>query len=654
MTRKNMMSAWCFLLLTLGIFGLVYNPSFGIPNVGPFIVPGVSVHAHNTNGFGSQYANTNTTGQYLMNRTLTDVGIYTVEASANGYVKANVNTTVSSLSDIRTVDIVLNRSGIIEGKIFGKDGHTVVGAVVTLYQESSPYFPVDETRTDANGMYYFATDVETGVYYVRVSFDFSTLFGWYQDAPYLANGYVEGKSQNIVATQGVINVAPDVFLNQSGVITGTVKDGLGHPIANATVSASTYVYPSSYYISTIADSNGVYRISYDVVNGTYTVTPNASGFVGDSADVVATQTGTVTQDFTMLKTATLTGNVWRKSDNKPVPEVHISLLDDQFKYFGYDTTNATGSYAINDGLGPGNYTVTAELGGTTVNTTRITLAAGESKTLDFKIDAYFISGIVYANVTGGSTLPYPNVQLTFSDPTPADGSTEGDGNGNYVLVLPIVPGTGGSTYNGNFTVSAFDYNTTIVNANIVIGTDISNEDFALPKSPPPPPHPPSATIEGTIYGNSGPDLPFSYQWWHLSDSTYGYQFMVGLNTSSHIDFVFPSLSTKSIYISVWGPEGTTGQMTIWIPNAIYQGSFSVTSSPGPNPTMGTVSSNGTYWIVPMTYGHSSKYIFVQSTNAIPEFQAPIALMTVLLSIALAAFLQKRRRFQANWQEQTSQ
>ena len=56
MTRKNIMSALCSLLLTLGIFGLVYSPSFGIQNVGPFIVPGASVNAHNTNGFGSQYA----------------------------------------------------------------------------------------------------------------------------------------------------------------------------------------------------------------------------------------------------------------------------------------------------------------------------------------------------------------------------------------------------------------------------------------------------------------------------------------------------------------------------------------------------------------------------------------------------------------------
>ncbi len=653
MTKKNMLSALGFLLLTLEIFGLAYSPSFGAQNLITYTVPGADVHAYNTNGIGDQYATTNASGQYLMNSTLTDIGNYTVEASANGYITANVNTTISSLSNQKTIDIILNRSAIIEGKVQGQNGHPVVGAYVALYMNGS-YSQIDQTQTDANGMYYFATDVTAGVYYVTISFNFPTThYGLpYQDAPYLANGYVEGNSQNIVATQGNITLAPTVILNQSGIIKGTVKDGLGHAIANATVSAYTFS-PSYYSITTEADSNGVYRISYNVVNGTYTVTPSASGFVGASVHVVATQTGTVTQNLTMLKTATLTGNVWRKSDNKPVPKVDISLYDDSFTYFGSGITNATGSYAIKDGLGPGNYTVTAYLGGTTVNTTRVTLAAGENETLDFKVDAYFISGVVYANVTGGSRLAYPDVQLEFSNPTPRGGSTSGDANGNYVLALPIVSGTSGNTYSGNFTVSAYGYNTTIVNAGIVIGTDITNQNFVLLKSPPPPPPSSSATIKGTIYGNSGLPLPFSYQWWHLSDS--GYNFMVGLNASSYVDFVFSSLSTKSIIISVWGPEGTTGQMTIWIPNAIYQGTFTVTSSPGPNPTMGTPTYNGTsgYWAIPITYGHSSKDIIVQSTSAVPEFQAPIALMTVLLllSIALAVLLQKRRRFQVNQQDQ---
>jgi hypothetical protein len=265
------------------------------------------------------------------------------------------------------------------------------------------------------------------------------------------------------------------------------------------------------------------------------------------------------------------------------------------------------------------------------------------------INAYFISGTVYANYTGGPRLSYPDVQWRFSIPYLVGGSTSGDVNGTYVLVLPVVTGTSGFSSGGNFTVSASGYNTTIVPANVTIGNGLT-KDFVLLKSPPPPPPPPSATIMGTILGNAGPELPFSYEWWHLSEN--GYQFMVGFNTSSYIDFVFSSLSTKSILVSVWGPEGITGQMTIWIPDAILQGPFSVTSIPGPNPTMGTQTDNGTYTSVSITYGLSSKTIVFTSTGVIPEFQGPMALIAILFATALAVFLQKRLRVRVNQQKYT--
>jgi hypothetical protein len=267
------------------------------------------------------------------------------------------------------------------------------------------------------------------------------------------------------------------------------------------------------------------------------------------------------------------------------------------------------------------------------------------------INAYFISGTVYANYTGGPRLSYPDVQWKFSIPYLVGGSTSGDVNGTYVLVLPVVTGTSGFLSGGNFTVSASGYNTTIVPANITIGNDLP-KDFVLLKSPPPPPPPPSATIMGTILGNAGPELPFSYEWWHLSEN--GYQFMVGFNTSSYIDFVFSSLSTKSILVSVWGPEGTTGQMTIWIPDAIFQMPFSVTSIPGPSPTMGTQTDNGTYTSVSITYGLSSKTIVFTSTGVIPEFPDSIALMIVLFSVALAILLQKKLRVKTNQQKHAIQ
>ena len=651
MTKKKILLTIGALLLSLEILVLAWSPSLGFGAPVTYPIPEAEVHAHNITGFfGGEYDSTNSSGGYFMNSSLTEVGTYGVDASANGYIAASMNTTIASLSDKNIVNIVLNRSGIIEGKILGQSGHPVIGAYVDLYSNSSLVY-IDETQTDSNGMYYFATNVATGAYYIKVSFEFPTYYVAYQDNPYLQNGYVQGQSGIIMATQGAVTVAPNLILNSSGIITGYVKDDLGNPIPNATVSGSMFAYPNDYFVSAITDSNGLYRISYNVINGTYTLTPSFTPifelYVAGETMVNATQTGTVIQNFTMFKTATISGQVWRTSDDKPVPDVVISTVDDTFTYFGSATTATNGSYSINDGQGPGNYTVTVSLQGQTINQTRIlNLAARQNITLNFYIDAYFISGTVYENSTStGVRVSYPYIDLSFSNFTVAGGSTEGDINGSYLLPLAIVNGTNGIAYNATFDLTASGYNETFVNASITVGNDLANENFALPKSPPyhPPPPPPSATITGIITGTSGPNLPFSYEWWQLSDS--GHQFMVGLNASSYVDFVDESLSAKSIYIGVWGPEGTNGSLTIWIPDAIFQGSITPTVYPGPLLTQSTGPDNGTYRSMTITYSHSGEYITFTTASAVPEFQGPIALMTILSVFAIAIYLQKRPRTQ---------
>ena len=633
-----------FLLLALEILVLTRSPAFGLQTVsGPFPIPAADVYAYNNNGSGSESSFTNSTGGYLMNNSLTGIGTYTVEASANGFVTTDANTTISSLSNKNTVDLILNRSAIIEGKVLGKNGHPVVGAYVKLF-ENSTSTEIDESQTDSNGMYYFATNVATGAYYITVTFDFSsTVFDWYQADPHLANGYVEGTSQTISATQGAITVAPNIILNSSGVITGTVEQS-GHPIANATVTAT--LSESPFYSMTVTTaSNGTYRISYDIVNGTYTVTPYAIGFAGDSTTINATQTGTVTQNLAMFKTATLSGHVSRTSDNKPVPSVDIEVSNDTSTHFwdGFGSTNDSGNYAISayDGLGPGNYTVYALLQDDYFNTTSIILTAGENATLNFNVDAYFISGTVYNATIGGTPLPYADVSLSFSSLFYLlDGYTSGGANGTYLLALPTLA-LNGETFPGNFTVSAGGYVTKMVPANITIGTDLT-QNFALQKKPPPTPMQ-SAAITGTVYGNSGPPLPFSYETWYASDS--GYQFMMTMNSSSYISGVYTDLSAKSLYVDLWGPEGINGSLTIWIPDAIYFGTFLVTSYPGPNPQVVTTTDNGTYTKIQITYALSPKTIIFTSTGAVPEFPSSLALaalmVTLLFAAGIAIFLQKR-------------
>jgi hypothetical protein len=637
MRKANVFLVLGFLMIFFVLFDCMVTPSFAA--VPPYMVPDAYVYADQTDGtgYGSDY--TNGTGQYVIDSGI-KVGNYTVTASADGYLSGSSNTTVESTSDTKVVDIYLNRSAIIWGKVVGDNGKPVVGADVSLRKNSTGQYVAIET-TDSDGKYCFATDVDTGAYYVLVDeFAFPSPLYSHMYAPYLATGYISGnRSATVSVTAGATAMASDIVLNMSGVITGTVIDDQGSPMSNVAVTATNLDTYSSQTVST--NASGVYLISYEIVTGTYSLEPSVFGYVADSVDVAAIQGATAVQNLTMVKSATVHGTVLRKGDNKPVPGTSLSFASQPYKYYGGGYTDNSGNYRIQTGLGPATYSVFVYLQGEMVNTTEITLGAGENATLNFWIDAYFISGIVYENVTGGQRVHYPDVSLAFQDGflPPPGGSAEGDVNGTYEMVVPVREGTVGPC-NGTFTVSASGYNTTKVNATLTIGTD-STMDFVLFKKPPSPP-PPSAKIIGTIYGYAGPSLPFSHQVWFVPSDNY--TFFVELNTTSKISYLYGSVASGTISIYVWGPEGTTGWMTIMIPKDLFPGpTFTITSYPGPDPTQTLLTSNATYWIIGIQYTHSSKYITFQSENIVPEYTGPAILIAMMMTGTAVILLEKKRK-----------
>jgi hypothetical protein len=359
-----------------------------------------------------------------------------------------------------------------------------------------------------------------------------------------------------------------------------------------------------------------------------------------------TQGETVVQNFTMMKSAVVHGTVLRIGDNKPIPGASLGFMSDSYTYYGGGYTDESGNYRVESGLGPANYSVYVFLESEIMNTTEITLGAGENLTLNFWIDAYFISGTVYENFTGGPRVPYPYVDLAFQDGfwPPPGSSAEGDTNGIYEMVVPVQEGTGGMDFNSTFTVSAYGYNTTEVNATLTIGMD-TTKDFILFKRPPPPPPPPSAKIIGTVYGYAGPSLPFSHQAWSMVSDNY--TSMVELNASSSISYVYGSVSSGYISFNAWGPAGTTGQLTVWIPKDLFPGpTFTITSYPPPDPTVISSTSNATHWIITVQYGHSSRYITFQSEQIIPEYTEPTIMIGLLSASSALVLLEKKRRMRS--------
>lgn len=637
MKNKHVLCAIGFLAL-IQLFSLITVP---VLSAAPYPISNTYVSADQIIGPSYGYDYTNNSGQYKIDQGIEEPGVYQVLASPEGYLRQTVDVTIDSVNDTKTADIYLNRSAIIWGKVLGYDALPAVDADVILRRNETGQY-IDQVTTDSNGMYIFASYIETGAYYIEVSLNYDSGSDNLV-LPARNYGLIGGRSgfEGIAAMAGQSIQAPDLILNASAIIRGTVKDEFGDPIPNANIYASG---PFFTYFSMLTDASGVYKFSYEVMNGTYDISVNAYGYLPNEAIANATPLATTTQDFTLTRSAGLSGYIHRNSDSRQVPDVLVQVYTEDYMYGSSAHTDSDGFYEMRTGLGTGNYTVIVRMGSDVLNETSIMLATGQNTTLDLGINVYFIVGTVYENATvAGQEVASASVELVLEGDFfgPPGGSAYTGNNGSYAMTVPVREGYGGMLWNATFTVSKYGYNDTVLNDIITIGTDAAY-DFVIFKAPPEPPPPPSATIMGTVYGGDGPSLPFSYKVWNFTDQQYN--FLVAVNASSSMEYAFTDIMDGYLYVYVWGPEGTTGQMTAQLPKAIYPGpTFTVTSTLSANPTIIDLTQNATYWFLTIEYGHSSGYIEIQSENTVPEFPTLISLVAMLTLIAAITYAVKKRK-----------
>jgi hypothetical protein len=575
-------------------------------------------------------------------------GPYSVNVRAYGYISPSQDVTIASLVDNVTVDFQLNRSAIITGKIVGYDGNPVVGAYVTLKSSGSGAY-VTSVMSDSVGTYVFADGIPTGNFYVDTSFAFSfsgpavsNYYGGnfsglptsgYWDTPYLDNGYVHGNSSAFATTAGQLTQVPTITLARSGVVVGSVKDTYGNPVANATVVCWNTVLA----FMVLSDNAGNYRVSYELANGTYEIRAHKAGLLGATLNFTATQGQTNTIDLVMSPSAGVYGYVMRSSDGRVVPKatVTFTLVDGYAYYYVSATSNDIGYYSVTGGMGTGNYSVLVSFG-TGSFSSYAYLTAGTQTSYNPPVDFYLVNGTVLKENTTGQALPSPSVSLSFGS-APFGGSATGGSDGRYTMYVPITPGTKGTTITGNVTFQATGYDAKRVTQGIVIGQDTIVDTFLKSYATGG-----SATIHGTILGSAGPEVPSTFSWYHCASGAYS--FLVGVNSTSSVQWVSPSLPQKQLYIYVKGAEGTQGTMTVWVPDAIYQKPFTTSWSwPGP-PTIVSQVDNGTYTAVTITYAnHDQTAILLYSSTVIPEFPGSLPPLTVIGGIVLAVLTERRLR-----------
>jgi hypothetical protein len=297
-----------YMNLSGGIYGRVTDSvsSMGIPNL--------SVLATLYSGSGTYFGGglTNSFGDYQIDMNL-GAGTYNVTIfMPKGYIgKSTGPVPVTAGSRTTGIDLALDRSGVISGRVTTLGDQPLANVTVSAIGTSPTDFGFDQTN--ATGYYRIASGLGTDTYMVAASGH---------------GGYNFTSDVSVTAGQQTPNVDITLSVAASGIIIGTVTDTSSKPIANAEVSAiggTTFSYGTAF-----TDTNGNYMISNGLESDTYTVTASAVGYQTQNLTGVNVVSGQTTQlaaiqlpAIPASQSGKISGTV--TGDANPIPEFQYPL-----------------------------------------------------------------------------------------------------------------------------------------------------------------------------------------------------------------------------------------------------------------------------------------------------------------------------------------
>lgn len=285
------------------ITGTVTDSTSGTP------LPDIGIAAESANFLFGGSAITNSTGQYTIDTNIA-TGTYNVSARfPMGYLSKTIANQAVTAGLEYTVDIPLDRSGIISGLVTEEiSGTPIADANVFAQSDIGDY--TGTAQTNASGHYRIDSGLGTGTYTVSAY----TSMGM--------GGY--GQVLNVSVTAGSETTNVDIQVTiipplPSGAIAGRVTNTTGSPIEFATVTAKGAIFG---FGQATTDSNGNYNITSGLDSGTYTVNASAIGYVMQSQtniEVTVNQT-TANVDFVLspIISGSISGTV--QSSENPIPE----------------------------------------------------------------------------------------------------------------------------------------------------------------------------------------------------------------------------------------------------------------------------------------------------------------------------------------------
>jgi EmrB/QacA subfamily drug resistance transporter len=222
---------------------------------------------------------------------------------------------------------------IVLGQVLRGDGRPLAGASVTLADVSGRQ--VDRTRSGADGDYRLHPPVG-GTYLLIAS------------APNLApNAAMVALADSPVRR--------DVVLAGSARMRGRVRGADDQPLAGALITLTDV--QGDVVDSAITGGDGWFELS-ELLAGTYTLAGQAPGHQPVARTVQLADGAALEQDVILVGGARLSGVVHAHSDQRPLPEATVTLLDEAGNVLATTATGEKGEYVFED-LPEGDYSLVA-------------------------------------------------------------------------------------------------------------------------------------------------------------------------------------------------------------------------------------------------------------------------------------------------------
>ena len=284
-------------------------------------------------------------------------------------VGVTVGTTTSG------INFTLAVGGTITGKVMDAGTEAPLANIpVSAYSASNPRGDqVGQGWTNASGSYAI-NGLATGTYFVITSNGNPYRDELYDNLPCQGGCDVTdgtGVSVTAGATTGGINFA----LDRSVVISGTVRNEAGAPIASVVVMVLNATGAAAG--QAVTDASGSYSVPFLEPGSYYVRTLDALPYLGQlyegkpcSPSCLVTSGTLVTVslnhtasgiDFSVSTAGSIAGNVRQGVAGPPLADVQVTVFNASGAWAGSSTTDASGTYAVN-GLAPGTWYVRASRG----------------------------------------------------------------------------------------------------------------------------------------------------------------------------------------------------------------------------------------------------------------------------------------------------